>query len=257
MPRGSVLPVVSLQAMSPFIEAVDLHKTYRVGKVEVPALRGITFSVARGEFISVVGPSGSGKSTLFYLLGGLTRADSGHIIVDGDDFSRLSDAERTRMRKNKIGFVFQKFNLLPTLNARSNIEIARDIAGNGNFDVTHFHRICELLGLEKRLTHRPSELSGGEQQRVALARALVNKPAIVLADEPTGNLDSKNSATVLDMLRQSNRELRQTVLMITHNPEAAAYADRVIHMRDGEIVPPARDPQWVGYPEDGGQQRGT
>jgi len=255
MPRGSVLPVVSLQAMSPFIEAVDLHKTYRVGKVEVPALRGITFSVAKGEFISVVGPSGSGKSTLFYLLGGLTRADSGQIIVDGDDFSRLSDAERTCMRKSKIGFVFQKFNLLPTLNARSNIEIARDIAGNGNFDVSHFNRICELLGLVKRLTHRPSELSGGEQQRVALARALVNKPAIVLADEPTGNLDSKNSATVLDMLRQSNRELGQTVLMITHNPEAAAYADRVIHIRDGEIVPPDRDPQWVGHPEDGAQQR--
>lgn len=236
--------------MSAFIEAVDLHKTYRVGKVDVPALRGITFTVAKGEFVSVVGPSGSGKSTLFYLLGGLTRADSGHIIVDGNDFSRLSDAERTHMRKRKIGFVFQKFNLLPTLDARSNIEIARDIAGNGNFDVAHFDRICDLLGLDKRLTHRPSELSGGEQQRVALARALVNKPSIVLADEPTGNLDSKNSAIVLGMLRQSNCELGQTVLMITHNPEAAAYADRVMHMRDGEIVAPDRDPQWTGHRED-------
>jgi putative ABC transport system ATP-binding protein len=233
--------------MSAFIEAVDLRKTYRVGKVEVPALRGITFNVEKGKFVSVVGPSGSGKSTLFYLLGGLTRADSGRIVVDGDDFSQLSDAERTRMRKKKIGFVFQKFNLLPTLDARSNIEIARDIAGNGSFDPTHFDRICDLLGLTKRLAHRPAELSGGEQQRVALARALVNKPAIVLADEPTGNLDSKNSEVVLRMLRQSNRELGQTVLMITHNPEAAAYGDEIIHMRDGQIVTPEEDPQWIGH----------
>ena len=233
--------------MSAFIEAVDLRKTYRVGKVEVPALRGITFNVEKGKFVSVVGPSGSGKSTLFYLLGGLTRADSGRIVVDGDDFSQLSDAERTRMRKKKIGFVFQKFNLLPTLDARSNIEIARDIAGNGRFDPAHFERICDLLGLTKRLAHRPAELSGGEQQRVALARALVNKPAIVLAAEPTGNLDSKNSEVVLRMLRQSNRELGQTVLMITHNPEAAAYGDEIIHMRDGQIVTPEEDPQWIGH----------
>jgi len=240
--------------MAAFIEAVDLRKTYRVGKVEVPALRGITFGVEKGEFVSVVGPSGSGKSTLFYLLGGLTRADSGRIVVDGDDFSQLSDAERTRMRKRKIGFVFQKFNLLPTLDARSNIEIASDIAGNGNYDPAYFIRICALLGLTKRLVHRPAELSGGEQQRVALARALINKPAIVLADEPTGNLDSKNSQIVLGMLRQSNRELGQTILMITHNPEAAAYGDRIIHMRDGQIVAPEQDPQWSGHYEDAGSQ---
>src|SRR5215831_3039782 len=236
--------------MPAFIEAVDLRKTYRVGKIEVPALRGITFSVEKGKFVSVVGPSGSGKSTLFYLLGGLTRADSGRIVVDGDDFSQMSDAERTRMRKKKIGFVFQKFNLLPTLDARSNIEIARDIAGeNGNRDSAYFEKIVSLLGIEKRLAHRPSELSGGEQQRVALARALINKPAIVLADEPTGNLDSKNSDVVLEMLRHSNRELGQTVLMITHNPAAAAYGDRVIHMRDGEIVTPEKDPQWTAQRE--------
>jgi len=234
--------------MAPFIEAVELRKTYRVGKIEVPALRGISFSIQRGEFISVVGPSGSGKSTLFYLLGGLTRADSGRVIVDGDDFTQLSDTERTRMRKRKIGFVFQKFNLLPTLDARSNIDIALDIAGvNGNRDPIHFDKIISLLGLEKRLPHRPSELSGGEQQRVALARALINKPAIVLADEPTGNLDSQNSEIVLNMLRHSNRELGQTVLMITHNPEAASYGDRMIHMRDGEIVTPEKDPQWIGH----------
>jgi putative ABC transport system ATP-binding protein len=233
--------------MSVLIEAVNVHKTYRVGKVQVPALRGISFSVDKGEFVSVVGPSGSGKSTLFYLLGGLARADSGRIVIDGDDFAQLSDAERTRMRKHKIGFVFQKFNLLPTLDARSNINIAVDIAGaNGNRDAAYFDKIVGLLGLEKRLSHRPSELSGGEQQRVALARALINKPAIVLADEPTGNLDSKNSVIVLDMLRHSNRELGQTVLMITHNPEAANYGGRIIHMRDGEIVSPEKDPQWTG-----------
>jgi putative ABC transport system ATP-binding protein len=234
--------------MAAFIEAVELCKTYRVGKVDVPALRGISFSVQKGEFVSVVGPSGSGKSTLFYLLGGLTRADSGHVLIDEVDFAKLSDAERTRVRKRKIGFVFQKFNLLPTLSARSNIDIARDIAGtNGTRDAAYFDRIVGLLGLEKRLNHRPSELSGGEQQRVALARALINKPAIVLADEPTGNLDSNNSEIVLSMLRHSNQELGQTVLMITHNPEAAAYGDRIIHMRDGKIVAPEEDPQWIGH----------
>ncbi len=230
-----------------FIEAQDLCKTYHVGKIEVQALRGVSFSVQKGEFVSIVGPSGSGKSTLFYLLGGLTRADSGSVVLDGDDFAKLSDADRTRMRKRKIGFVFQKFNLLPTLDARSNITIAQEIAGNGDREPAHFNRITDLLGLTKRLDHRPSELSGGEQQRVALARALINKPAIVLADEPTGNLDSKNSDVVLGMLRQSNQELGQTVLMITHNPEAARYGDRIIHMRDGQIVKPEEDPQWTSH----------
>lgn len=228
-----------------FIQAKDLRKTYHVGKIEVEALRGISFSVKKGEFVSVVGPSGSGKSTLFYLLGGLTRADGGSVILDGEELAALSDAERTRLRKRKIGFVFQKFNLLPTLDARSNILIAQEISGNGDRDPAHFNRITELLGLTKRLGHRPAELSGGEQQRVALARALINKPAVVLADEPTGNLDSKNSEIVLGMLRRSNQELGQTVLMITHNPEAAKFGDRIIHMRDGQIVKPEEDPQWV------------
>lgn len=232
--------------MAAFIEARDLRKTYHVGKIEVEALRGISFSVQKGEFVSVVGPSGSGKSTLFYLLGGLTRADGGSVVLDGDDLAKLSDAERTRMRKRKIGFVFQKFNLLPTLDARSNILMAQEISGNGN-DAAHFDRITDLLGLTKRLNHRPSELSGGEQQRVALARALINKPTVVLADEPTGNLDSKNSDVVLNMLRLSNKELGQTVMMITHNPEAAGYGDRIIHMRDGQIVNPEEDPQWTRH----------
>jgi putative ABC transport system ATP-binding protein len=231
--------------MSAFIEAIDLHKTYHIGKIEVLALRGISFRVQKGEFVTVVGPSGSGKSTLFYLLGGLTRADSGKVVLDGDDFATLSDAERTNMRKRKIGFVFQKFNLLPTLDARSNIAIAQEISGKNGGDQAHFSRITELLGLSKRLGHRPSELSGGEQQRVALARALINKPTVVLADEPTGNLDTENSNIVLKMLRQSNQELKQTVLMITHNPEAAKYGDRIIHMRDGHIVKPEDDPQWA------------
>jgi putative ABC transport system ATP-binding protein len=232
--------------MAAFIQAENLQKTYRVGKVDVPALRGVSFEVQRGDFVTIVGPSGSGKSTLFYLLGGLTQATSGHLIIDGDELSRLSDAERTRLRREKIGFVFQKFNLLPTLDARSNIDMALEIAGR-KADPAHFEKVCDLLGLTKRMNHKPSEMSGGEQQRVALARALINRPALVLADEPTGNLDSKNSVAVLEMLRQANAEFGQTVMMITHNPEAAAYGNRIIHMRDGEIVAPELDPQWVGH----------
>ena len=232
--------------MAAIIQTENVTKVYHVGKVEVPALRGISFEVERGEFVSIVGPSGSGKSTLFYVLGGLTRATTGRVLVDGADFGALSDAERTRMRKRKIGFVFQKFNLLPTLDARSNIVIAGDIAGNSG-DPAYFEKITRLLGIQERLAHRPAELSGGEQQRVALARALINHPALVLADEPTGNLDSRNSQAVLEMLRQSNQELGQTVLMITHNPQAAEIGDRIIHMRDGSIVRPEDDPQWVHH----------
>jgi putative ABC transport system ATP-binding protein len=223
--------------VQPIITADKLGKIYRAGKIEVPALRNASFSIEPGEFVSVVGPSGSGKSTLFYILGGLTRATSGSVKIDGVDFATLSDAERTRMRKSKIGFVFQKFNLLPTLSAQGNIEIAYDISGRKEpLDQAYLEHLTDLLGISGRLHHRPSELSGGEQQRVAIARALITHPAIVLADEPTGNLDSKNSDIVLSMLRRSNQEFRQTVLMITHNPEAAMIADRILHMRDGEIV---------------------
>lgn len=223
--------------MQPIIRAEQLGKTYRTGKIEVPALRDISFSVEPGEFVSIVGPSGSGKSTLFYLLGGLTRATSGKIEIDGVDFALLTDAERTKMRKARIGFVFQKFNLLPTLTARSNIEIAHEISGqSGPLDQQYLAHLTELLGIAGRLDHRPSELSGGEQQRVAIARALITRPAIVLADEPTGNLDTQNSDAVLEMLQRSNREFKQTVLMITHNPEAASIAGRILHMRDGGIT---------------------
>jgi putative ABC transport system ATP-binding protein len=223
--------------VQPIIVAENLSKVYRTGKIEVPALRNASFTVEPGEYVSIVGPSGSGKSTLFYILGGLTRPTSGHVMIDGADFSALNDAERTRMRKTKIGFVFQRFNLLPTLTARQNIEIAYEISGRKEpLDQSYLEHLTKLLGIHGRLEHRPSELSGGEQQRVAMARALITHPAIILADEPTGNLDSKNSEAVLEMLQRSNRELKQTVLMITHNPEAAAIADRILHVRDGEII---------------------
>ena len=221
----------------PIIEANQLGKTYRTGKLEVAALRDVTFSVEPGEFLSIVGPSGSGKSTLFYVLGGLTSATAGSLTVSGQDFSRLSDAERTRFRKQHIGFVFQRFNLLPTLSARGNIELAHTIAETGKpFDGELLDHLAALLKIKGRLDHRPNELSGGEQQRVAIARALITRPSIVLADEPTGNLDTENSESVLTMLRESGRALNQTVLMITHNPEAAAIADRILQMRDGRTV---------------------
>ena len=228
-------------ASAPIILAQNLGKLYRSGKLEVPALRNVSFAVTPGEFVAIVGPSGSGKSTLFYILGGLTGATSGSVHIDGIDFASLTDAERTRTRRAKIGFIFQRFNLLPTLSAMGNIEIAHDIANLGTstkreLDRPLLEHLTEMLGIRGRLDHRPNELSGGEQQRVAIARALINRPAIVLADEPTGNLDTKNSDAVLKMLHQSSRELNQTVLMITHNPEAAKIADRVLHMRDGEIT---------------------
>ncbi|HEY6304886.1 MAG TPA: ABC transporter ATP-binding protein [Candidatus Angelobacter sp.] len=231
--------------MAPIIQSENVTKLYRIGKVDVEALRGVSLSVEKGEFVSIVGPSGSGKSTLFYILGGLTRATSGRVLIDGADFARLTDAQRTAMRKSKIGFVFQKFNLLPTLSARDNIEIAQMISGRNGGDAQFFEQVTQMLGVAGRLDHRPAEMSGGEQQRVALARALINRPAIVLADEPTGNLDSQNSEVVLKMLREANQKFGQTVLMITHNPEAALIADRVIHMRDGQIVTAAEDPQWA------------
>jgi len=223
--------------MQPIIVAEHLGKTYRSGKLEVPALRNVTFSVDPGEFVAIVGPSGSGKSTLFYVLGGLTSATHGSLIIQGKDFSRLNDAQRTSLRRSQIGFVFQRFNLLPTISAAANIELAHDIAATGKpFDKSLMAHLSKLLKIEGRLQHRPNELSGGEQQRVAIARALITRPAILLADEPTGNLDTQNSDTVLEMLKNSSREMNQTVLMITHNPEAAQIADRILHMRDGQIT---------------------
>jgi putative ABC transport system ATP-binding protein len=218
------------------IEIRDLQKTYRVGEIDVHALRGVDLSVARGEFVAIVGPSGSGKSTLFHILGGLTPPTSGSIHIDGRDLLGMTEAERTNLRKTGVGFVFQKYNLLPTLTAADNIEIARDIADQKGPLDPQFDEILGLLGLKGRLHHKPRALSGGEQQRVAIARAIVNHPALLLADEPTGNLDTTNSEAVLGLLRDLNKRLGQTILMITHNPEAAAYADRIVKMRDGRVV---------------------
>jgi putative ABC transport system ATP-binding protein len=219
----------------PIIAIHDLRKTYRVGEVDVHALRGVDLDVQAGEFVSIVGPSGSGKSTLFHIVGGLTPPTSGTVHIAGQDLLGMTDAQRTELRKTTVGFVFQKYNLLPTLNARDNIEIARHIAHkNGPLD-QKFQEILQLLGLTGRLDHKPRSLSGGEQQRVAIARAIVNHPAILLADEPTGNLDTENSNAVLALLRDLNTRLGQTILMITHNPEAAAYGHRIVRMRDGRI----------------------
>jgi len=218
------------------IEIRDLKKTYHVGEIDVHALRGVNLTVERGEFLAVVGPSGSGKSTLFHILGGLTPPTSGTIHIDGHDLLAMSEAERTNLRKTGVGFVFQKYNLLPTLTAADNIEIARDIAGKNGPPDPQFDEILGLLGIKGRLHHKPRALSGGEQQRVAIARAIVNHPAILLADEPTGNLDTENSEAVLGLLRDLNTRLGQTILMITHNPEAAAYAHRTVKMRDGRVV---------------------
>ncbi len=223
--------------MDPILKTKDLTKSYKIGKLEVPALRGVSLEVEKGEFLAVMGPSGCGKSTLLHLLGGLLSPTSGSIIIDGEDISQMSDAKRTDIRRRKIGFVFQRFNLFPTLTAEGNLKLAERIhSGNGAKDPAARREVLRLLRLEDKMHHKPLEMSGGEQQRVALARAVINSPAIILADEPTGNLDSENSQIVLDMFRRLNEEFGQTIIMITHNPEAAAVCTRTIRMRDGHVV---------------------
>ena len=217
------------------LQARDLSMLFRSGNVEVHALQDVNLSIYEGEFVAVMGPSGCGKSTLLHLLGGLLQPTVGEILIDGVEMSNLSDSERTKVRRDKIGFIFQRFNLLPTLSALGNIELAKKIHGNGFLNEYGVEEIVNLLGIKDRLTFRPAELSGGEQQRVAIARALVNQPRIILADEPTGNLDSRNSQQVLRMLRDLNDKLKQTIVMITHDPEAASLAKRIVHMRDGQI----------------------
>jgi putative ABC transport system ATP-binding protein len=223
--------------MAPILRAENLTKSYKVGKVDVPALRGVSFEVEKGEFVAIMGPSGCGKSTLLHLLGGLLSPTSGSILIDGEDLAKVSDAQRTDIRRRKIGFVFQRFNLFPTLTADGNLKLAEKIhTGNSGGSAENRRKVLKLLQLEDKMHHKPLELSGGEQQRVALARAVINSPAIILADEPTGNLDTENSAIVLEMFRELNEELNQTIIMITHNPEAAAVCTRTIQMRDGHIV---------------------
>jgi len=218
------------------IEIENLHKIYQMGRVGVPALRGVDLHVAPGEFLTIVGPSGSGKSTLFHIIGGLTPPTSGKVRVAGHDILAMSDSGRTLLRKHTVGFVFQRFNLLPNLTARDNIAVARYIAGMDNKPDPYFDEVLRLLGIANRLDHKPNALSGGEQQRIAIARAVVNRPAILLADEPTGNLDSDNSAAVLELLKNLNEQYGQTTLMITHNPDIAAYGHHTVHMRDGRII---------------------
>ncbi len=221
------------------IETINLGMTYRSGKVDVPALHNVNITVRQGEFIAVMGPSGCGKSTLLHLIGGLLQPTSGKILLDGIDISKLTDSERTAVRRKKIGYVFQRFNLLPTLSAKGNIELAKKIHGNGHAGLNGVEHIIGMLGLSDKIRFRPAELSGGEQQRVAIARAVINRPSIVLADEPTGSLDSRNSRTVLQILRDLNEKLNQTIVMITHDSEAASIASRVVEMKDGQILNPA------------------
>jgi putative ABC transport system ATP-binding protein len=224
--------------MSVLLETIDLKKNYRVGKIEVEALRGVSLRIQAGELAAIMGPSGCGKSTLMHLLGVMTHATSGKVLIEGQDTANMNDRQRTEFRRKKIGFVFQKFNLLPALTARQNIQVAQKIYGADPTPESeaHLKQIVDLLQIGGKLDRRPSELSGGEQQRVAIARAVTNRPAILLADEPTGALDSKNSEVVLNMFQELNKRLKQTILLVTHNPELATYTNRLIEMRDGLIV---------------------
>ncbi|SFR75465.1 ABC transporter ATP-binding protein [Anaeromicropila populeti] len=213
----------------------DLIKQYGKGEMAVHALDGISMNVEKGEFVSVVGTSGSGKSTLLHMLGGLDKATSGYVEVDGKELSKLSDDQLTIFRRRKIGFVFQNYNLVPVLNVYENIVLPIELDGNQP-DKEYIEKIIEMLGLGKKVNNLPSQLSGGQQQRVAIARAVAAKPAIVLADEPTGNLDSKTSQDVLGMLKITSEKFGQTIVMITHNEEIAQLADRIIRIEDGRIV---------------------
>ncbi len=230
--------------MKTILQTIELTKIFKTGKIEVAAVRDVSLTVPEGEFIAIMGPSGCGKSTLLHLLGGLATPTSGRILVDGEEVSSGKDSVRTDIRRRKIGFVFQRFNLLPTLSVRGNLEIAQEIHRNGSRNREHVEEILNLLGLEQKTHHKPSELSGGEQQRLAIARAVINRPAILLADEPTGNLDTRNSLVVLKMMQELNRAFNQTILMITHNPEAATVANRLIEMRDGRIVSQQKEGEW-------------
>ncbi len=217
------------------LETKDLRKTYGAGDTEVRALDGVDLAVEKGEFVAVVGTSGSGKSTLLHMLGGLDRPTSGAVTVDGRDIFSLKDEELTIFRRRKIGFVFQNYNLVPVLNVYENIVLPIQLDG-GAVDKTYVDRIIGTLGLESKLQNLPNNLSGGQQQRVAIARALAAKPAIILADEPTGNLDSRTSQDVMGLLKVTSRKFVQTIVMITHNEEIAQMADRILRIEDGRIV---------------------
>jgi len=231
--------------MNILLETIDLRKTYKIGKIDVEALQGVNLRIREGELAAIMGPSGCGKSTLMHVLGAMARPTSGKVFIDGQDITGMNDSQLTAIRRKKIGFVFQKFNLLPTLTARANIEVAEYIHGRATASNQNqqLSEILQLLIIEDKMGRKPSELSGGEQQRVAVARAVANRPAILLADEPTGSLDSKNSEIVLNMFRELNRRFKQTIILVTHNPELVAYTDRLIEMRDGVIVSD-NNPSW-------------
>jgi putative ABC transport system ATP-binding protein len=219
----------------PAVAAKGLTKVYGQGDARVHALRGVDVAFATGAFTAIMGPSGSGKSTLMHCLAGLDTATSGTVHIGDVELTGLADKQLTLLRRDRIGFIFQAFNLLPTLTAEQNIRLPLEIAAR-QADQVLFDRVIETVGLKDRLGHRPTELSGGQQQRVAVARALISKPQVIFADEPTGNLDSRSGAEVLSFLRTSVRELGQTIVMVTHDPMAAAYADRVVFLHDGELV---------------------
>src|SRR5712671_938268 len=230
--------------MKNLLETLELRKSYTAGKVQVEALRGVNLRIREGELVAIMGPSGCGKSTLMHILGAMTKPSSGRVHIDGHDIAGMNDTGLTGIRREKIGFVFQRFNLLPTLTARGNIDIARYLHGTrGDGYDQHLADVLKLLMIEDKMGRKPSELSGGEQQRVAIARAVANKPAILLADEPTGSLDSKNSEIVLNMFRALNRRFKQTIILVTHNPELVSFTDRLVEMRDGVIVSD-NDPSW-------------
>ena len=222
--------------MAPIVEVKDVKKAYRLGKIAVPALHGVSFDVEAGEFLTIFGPSGSGKSTLLHLMGGLDRPDEGQIIIDGSNLLQLSDDRRAKLRLTKIGFVFQFFNLLPRITALANVELPLALADVPEKEAKERAKeMLKLVGLNTRIDHRPYELSGGEQQRVAIARALINNPKIILADEPTGNLDTKIGGEIVQLMRKLNKEKGQTFVIITHDAAIAENADRIIYLKDGLI----------------------
>lgn len=237
MPTETGMPTETTAAA----RAVNLTKVYGSGDTQVHALAGVSAEFARGEFTAIMGPSGSGKSTLMHCLAGLDAATSGAVLIGATDLTTLSDKQMTQLRRDRIGFVFQAFNLVPTLTALENITLPLDIAGR-RADRQWLDTVIDRLGLRERLDHRPGELSGGQQQRVACARALAGQPEIIFGDEPTGNLDSRSSGEVLSILRAAVDEFGQTVVIVTHDPRAASFADRVVFLADGQIVDELREP---------------
>jgi putative ABC transport system ATP-binding protein len=234
-PTAGAAVIDRAPATSAAVAAVGVTRRYGSGEAAVDALRGITIDIPRGQFAAIMGPSGSGKSTLMHVLAGLDQPTTGRVHVAGQDITAMGDAQLTKLRREHIGFVFQAFNLLPTLTAEENILLPLQLAGR-RVDQAWYDAVVERVGLSDRVTHRPSELSGGQQQRVAVARALVTEPTVLFADEPTGNLDSKSSHEVLELLRDAAGSFGQTTVMVTHDADAAAAADRLIHIEDGVVV---------------------